>query len=162
MHGCYWPVGATKCPSKTPEQMVRPYISAPLREKITQEAAYRCGYCLTVQEYTAMPMHIEHIIPIAAGGLTVEENLWLACPLCNGYKGTQTHASDPQTEDLVPLFNPRQQQWRDHFQWDETGIQVFGKTACGRATIIALKLNNDFLLRARRRWVLAGWHPPDH
>lgn len=34
------------------------------------------------------------------------------------------------------------------------------QTAVGRATVIALKLNNEYLTRTRRRWVLAGWHLP--
>ena len=38
-----------------------------------------------------MPLHI---VPVAAGGDSAEENLWLACPLCNGYKSVQTHATD--------------------------------------------------------------------
>jgi HNH endonuclease len=46
------------------------------------DAQYRCGYCLTSQRITAMPMHVEHIIPLAAGGTSAEEDLWLACPLC--------------------------------------------------------------------------------
>ena len=68
--------------------MSRPHISDSLREKVTSTARHRCGYCLTAQEYTAMPMHIEHIIPLVVGGTSTEENLWIACPLCNGYKGT--------------------------------------------------------------------------
>lgn len=107
-----------------------------------------------------MPMHVEHIIPVAAGGETVEENLWLACPLCNGSKGVKTTEIDPETNSIVPLFNPRQQNWIDHFSWSDDGLEVLGRTAVGRATIVALKLNNDFLITARRRWSLAGWHPP--
>lgn len=107
-----------------------------------------------------MPMHIEHIVPLAAGGTSEEDNLWLSCPLCNGYKGAQTHCHDPETGADTMLFNPRLQQWQAHFQWSEDGQQIVGKTACGRATVVALKLNNEFLLRARRRWAMAGWHPP--
>jgi hypothetical protein len=33
-------------------------------------------------------------------------------------------------------------------------------TRCGRATVIALKLNNFFAVTARSAWVSAGWHPP--
>lgn len=105
-------------------------------------------------------MHVEHIIPLAAGGTSEEENLWLACPLCNGSKGVRTRATDPETEEEVSLFNPRQQVWSTHFQWREGGIEIGGLTPCGRATVVALKLNNENLTRARRRWVLAGWHPP--
>lgn len=140
--------------------MLRPYIADALREKVANAAHHRCGYCLTAQEYTAMPMHIEHIIPLAAGGTSTEDNLWLACPLCNGYKGSQTHFPDPQTGAKTLLFNPRQQQWSAHFAWSQDGIQIIGQTSCGRATVAALKLNNEFLLRARRRWVMAGWYPP--
>jgi len=109
-----------------------------------------------------MPMHVEHIIPVAAGGASTIGNLWLACPLCNGYKATQTHAADPETSQQVPLFNPRRQNWHEHFGWSADGIHIIGRTAIGRATVAALQLNNDHLTRARRRWVLAGWHPPHH
>jgi hypothetical protein len=127
---------------------------------VAQDSGYRCGYCLTSQEYTAMPMHIEHIIPIAAGGQTVEENLWLACPLCNGFKGAKSSGYDPHTGNIVRLYNPRQQNWNDHFDWSDNGLEVVGKTPAGRATVVALKLNNNFLMTARSRWSLAGWHPP--
>ena len=141
--------------------MSRPYISKSLRKKIAAEAQHRCGYCHTPQSFTAMPMHVEHIIPVAAGGTSDESNLWLACPLCNGHKGVQTHGLDPVTGDLVPLFNPREQKWGEHFRWSDDGIRILGITAVGRATVIAIQLNNDHLLRARRRWVAVGWHPPD-
>lgn len=127
---------------------------------MTETAGHRCGYCRTSQLITAMPMHVEHIIPLAAGGPSDEENLWLACPLCNGSKGVRTQATDPETGEKASLFNPRQQVWDTHFQWGKGGIEIRGSTSCGRATVVALKLNNENLTRARRRWVLAGWHPP--
>jgi 5-methylcytosine-specific restriction endonuclease McrA len=140
--------------------MARPQIARALREKVATDAGYRCGYCLTPQAYTAMPMHVEHIVPIAAGGPSTEDNLWLACPLCNGHKGRQTHAIDPESGDTVPLFNPRSQSWQEHFAWSEDGTLIVGSTPVGRATVVALKLNNQYLVQARRRWVAAGWHPP--
>lgn len=105
-------------------------------------------------------MHVEHIVPLAAGGSSEENNLWLACPLCNGHKGIQTHAIDPASGEEVRLFNPRWQVWREHFAWSADGILILGTTACGHATIAALQLNNAYLVSARRRWVSAGWHPP--
>ena len=140
--------------------MSRPYISEAIRKKVAAEADHRCGYCLTPQSFTAMPMHIEHIIPIARGGSSTEDNLWQACPFCNGYKRDQIHALDPETDKNVAIFNPRQQVWADHFQWSEDGTEIIGRTACGRATTAALKLNNQYLVQARHRWVAAGWHPP--
>lgn len=140
--------------------MARPHIAKALRQKVAFQAGYRCGYCLTPQSFTAMPMHVEHIVPLATGGSSGEDNLWLACPLCNGHKGVHTQAIDPLTGNSSPLFNPRLQGWGDHFEWSADGLLIVGKSASGRATVVALQLNNDFLVSARRRWVMAGWHPP--
>lgn len=140
--------------------MARKRVSKTLRQTIAAQAGYRCGYCLTPQSVTAMPMHVEHLVPVAAGGTTIEDNLWLACALCNGYKGAQTRAVDPLSGETVVLFNPREQVWSDHFVWSQDGIQIVGVSPSGRATVSALRLNNDYLVTARRRWILAGWHPP--
>ncbi|WP_246163106.1 HNH endonuclease [Brasilonema sennae] len=105
-------------------------------------------------------LEIEHIIPKAKGGTEDEDNLWLACRLCNGYKGIQTDTVDPVTGRRVKLFNPRKQEWSRHFEWGEDGTQIIGRTACGRVTVIALQLNNIVSVTVRQQWVLAGWHPP--
>ncbi len=123
-------------------------------------AQYRCGYCLTSQQISGAQMHIEHITPLAYGGSSNENNLWLSCAWCNSYKATKTHAVDPQSGAEVPLFNPRTQVWLEHFRWSEDGTQIIGLTDIGRATVVALQMNNDYILPARRYWVVAGWHPP--
>jgi hypothetical protein len=105
-------------------------------------------------------MTLDHIIPQALGGATSEDNLWLACPRCNSFKGTQTHARDPQTDDWVALFDPRHQNWAEHFSWNEDGTEVLGRTSCGRATVVALQMNNAEIVVARRQWISAGWWPP--
>lgn len=106
-------------------------------------------------------LEVEHIIPLSMGGKTEETNLWLACPLCNRYKGSKTAAVDPQTGEEALLFNPRQQVWQQHFQWSEDGLRIIGLTAVGRATVAALHLDDDpDALLVRSFWVLAGWHPP--
>lgn len=107
-----------------------------------------------------MPMAIDHIIPSSAGGSDTEENLCLACRRCNEFKGSQIHARDPEIGQTVRLFNPRQQEWDEHFQWSRDGTEIIGKTACGRATTIALKMNNPEIVVARRLWVSVGWWPP--
>jgi hypothetical protein len=61
---------------------------------------------------------------------------------------------------LVRLFNPRRQQWSRHFRWSDDGTVIIGLTACGRATIEALKLNNELAKQARALWRDAGIHPP--
>jgi hypothetical protein len=106
-------------------------------------------------------MHIDHIIPEAADGLTAPDNLCLACFSCNVYKGAQQSSVDPLTGVSVLLFHPVRQRWRDHFGWDESQTQIIGLTPSGRATIVALHMNNPIVVRARYRWVSAGWHPPE-
>jgi len=105
-------------------------------------------------------MVIDHLVPEAAGGETVRDNLWLSCRRCNEFKGTRTHAVDPLSNILVPLFNPRTQSWVVHFTWSEDGTEIIGLTPTGRATLIALRLNNEEIVAARSLWVAAGWHPP--
>ena len=105
-------------------------------------------------------MEVDHIIPESLGGATVEDNLWLACSLCNDHKGDRIAAADPVSGEVVRLFNPRQQVWGDHFQWTPEGDRIVGSTPCGRATVWALDLNRPVLVCARRAWVVVGWHPP--
>jgi hypothetical protein len=131
-----------------------------LRDRVRAAARNRCGYCRCSQGYVYGWLEIEHIVPMAAGGSDDEENLWLACRLCNGFKGVQTDHVDPETERRVSLFNPRRQKWSDHFLWSADGTRILGRTPCGRATIVALQLNNSISATVRERWVAAGWHPP--
>lgn len=105
-------------------------------------------------------MVIDHLLPESQGGPTVRENLWLACRRCNEFKGARSHATDPLTGVPAPLFNPRTQSWAVHFAWSEGGIEIIGLTATGRATVEALRLNNEVIVAARALWVQAGWHPP--
>lgn len=140
--------------------MTPTYIPADLWRQVRADAGRRCGYCHSSEALMGMPLEIEHIIPKAAGGPTVRENLWLACHRCNEYKGALTHAPDPLTGDCIRLFNPRTQCWRDHFAWSPDGTLIVGLTPCGRATAEALRLNNEYVVEARRFWVEAGWHPP--
>lgn len=140
--------------------MSRNYIPDTLRKTVAEAARYRCGYCQTREEIVGYTLHVEHLHPRALGGLSNEENLWLACSVCNNYKSSQVQAEDPVTKLLVPLFNPRTQNWPDHFAWSEEGTYLSGLTPVGRATVLALQLNAPIRIHARRRWVSAGWHPP--
>lgn len=89
--------------------MSQTYISTELRRRVAEEARHRCGYCLTREEIVGTPMEIDHIIPESLGGLTEQDNLWLACSLCNDYKGTRIAALDPISGEIIRLFDPRRQ-----------------------------------------------------
>jgi HNH endonuclease len=137
------------------------YIPEDIRTSVRAQAKNQCGYCRSLQKYVLGILEIEHIIPKAAGGTDDEENLWLSCRLCNSYKGTQTYGQDPTSDRQVRLFNPRTQRWVRHFVWTDGGALIMGKTACGRATVSALQLNNAYAVAVRQAWVSVGWHPPD-
>jgi HNH endonuclease len=135
-------------------------ISAQLRQQIIAAADYRCEYCKSSSRLTGTPLVMEHIFPRSLGGTDDQENLAASCYRCNEFKGAKTHAIDPDTDQLVELFNPRIQVWTEHFVWENNGTLVTGLTNIGRATVIALRLNNETIVEARAFWIEAGWHPP--
>jgi hypothetical protein len=105
-------------------------------------------------------LEIDHLVPEARGGTNAEDNLWLACPICNSHKADRIEAVDPMTGETVPLFNPRQNVWTDHFEWIEDGATLRGRSPIGRATVDALDMNDETVVAARRLWIVVGWHPP--
>jgi hypothetical protein len=141
--------------------MARSRIPIEIERKVRTAAHNRCGYCLSPQSLVMARLEIEHIHPLGKGGSDDETNLWLACPICNGHKADKTDGTDPQTGEITPLFNPRTQNWFEHFRWSEDGIRIIGLTSVGRATVAALHLSDDSdALTVRSFWVLGGWHPP--
>ena len=88
-------------------------------------------------------------------------NLALSCFGCNGPKGDAIEAMDPETGVLVALFNPRQDNWREHFCWNETLTELIGLTPVGRVTITRLKLNRLGVVNLRRLMLGSNeGHPP--
>lgn len=140
--------------------MTKRAISAVLRQCVVDFTDGCCGYCQTSQRLIGPMMEIDHIHPKAHGGKSDEENLILACPMCNSHKGSQLEAIDPVTMQLTPLFNPRLDRWYNHFEWGEQGAVIVGVTAKGRATVNALDMNHPQIVSVRRMWISVGWHPP--
>ncbi|NER48467.1 MAG: HNH endonuclease [Symploca sp. SIO1A3] len=142
-------------------------ISIASRQRIRQRANFLCEYCHSSEEASTSPFTLDHLIPKSLGGDDYENNLALACHRCNGRRYNFTEGIDPQTQSIVPLFNPRKDRWADHFIWSEDGQKIQGITAIGRATIERLDMNDDChddgsIVRARRLWIRGGWHPPPH
>jgi len=132
-----------------------------LRQRVQQQAQGFCEYCHSFMDYTGHKFTVDHIIPESRGGTDDLDNLCLCCFWCNSYKHARTEVCDPRTGRLVPLFNPRANHWEDHFHWSATFTRVIGRTAIGRATIRALRLNRSSLVRSRQLWVRHGLHPPE-
>lgn len=133
-------------------------IPASLRRLVIQRADNRCEYCSISQVGQVATFHIDHIIPVVAGGVTTSDNLALACVSCSLRKGARQELEDLQTGEIVTVFNPRQQTWTEHFCWD--GVRVVGLTATGRAMVEALDLNRATMLAIRAEEELLGRHPP--
>ncbi len=131
-----------------------------LRQQVFARAGHRCEYCLTSRRVIGMPLVVDHIVPRALGGNDAPDNLCAACYRCNEYRGVKTHDIDPLTGELAPIFNPRTQAWREHLAWVNGGTHIIGLTPTGRATVRALRLNNEYAVEARILWIARQWHPP--
>lgn len=132
-----------------------------VRKHIAQQARHRCGYCQTHREGQWHSADPRTRYPPSCRRRDEEENLWVSCRLCNESKGVRTEAIDPPTDNMAPLYNPRTQNWAQHFAWTDDGTEIVGLTDVGRATVDALSLNAEFRVRSRAIWVEAGYHPPE-
>lgn len=136
-------------------------ISKQLRREIERRARHRCEYCLCPLAFATEPFAIEHILPSVRGGITAPENLALSCSECNSHKYNKIEALDPDSQNLVPLYPPRQHSWQDHFAWDEEYTRLVGLSPTGRATIASLHLNRLGVVNLRWALFLLGLHPPE-
>jgi hypothetical protein len=101
--------------------------------------------------------HIDHIVPVKAGGPDTGDNLALACVSCSLRKAARQTAIDPTNGELVALFHPRRDLWHDHFRWQ--GAHLFGSTATGRVTVEALEMNRPLIIAIREEESARGRHP---
>ncbi len=118
-----------------------------LRAKLADRAGGRCEYCKMPNRARPISFQIEHILPRSHGGNSGLENLAYACAACNWNKGTNLAGLDPKTMELTRLFDPRHQNWDDHFRLNMGRID--GLTPIGRATVEVLKMNTDMRVEQR-------------
>jgi hypothetical protein len=136
-------------------------MDAALRKLVRERAADCCEYCLLPQACLPhLRFHTDHIIAEQHRGDDDAENLALACDHCNYHKGTNIASIDPDTGNLVRLFNPRADNWREHFTL--VGPEIVGQTEIGRATVELLKINADSRLELRAAAIARNEFPrPD-
>ena len=123
-------------------------MTSALRRQVIERALERCEYCLLPMAFSLMDFEVDHVIAKQHGGRDELNNLALACFRCNRRKGTNVASVDPETAEVVTLFNPRSSDWHEHFSLLETGV-VQGKTQIGRVSCHFLQLNH--LERVRER-----------
>ena len=122
---------------------------------VRDRAGDHCEYCRLPQAAApAFTFHVEHIRARQHGGSDDLSNLALACPDCNRRKGPNLSGIDAESQQLVPLFNPRIHSWEEHFRMQ--GSWIRGLTATGRATVELLDMNNDERVEMRGELHNAG------
>ncbi|MBE2221654.1 MAG: HNH endonuclease [Anaerolineae bacterium] len=127
-----------------------------IKDFVHKRANGCCEYCQTCEVNIGQTLHVEHINPT---GDDNPDNLCLACPNCNLAKAAATTALDAENGEEVSLFNPRNQLWHEHFEWQDNHALIQGLTPIGRATVDRLKMNRPRIVLARKRWEQAGLHP---
>ena len=110
------------------------------REFVRQRAGGRCEYChLPQSAIPSVQFHCEYFRARQHHGSDESSNICFSCRQCNLYKGSNQTAYDPQTDELVTLYNPRADIWDEHFR-AEDGL-IIGVSPKGRATVEFLQMN---------------------
>jgi len=128
--------------------MSKAYVSAALRRLVCNRANHACEYCLMPEIAVLVSHEIDHVIAQKHGGQTDEKNLALACTICNKYKGSDIASIDPISGEIVRLYQPRCDRWRDHFQLEEG--ELIPLTPIGRVTVRLLQMNSPERVEERR------------
>lgn len=134
--------------------MSQTYIPVALRRLVSERSHDCCEYCLIPESSTFAPHWIDHVIAEKHGGRTVAENLANSCSQCNQRKGSDLSSIDPESGQIVPLFNPRKERWSVHFKLE--GGSILPLTATGRATTKLLHLNSPDRIEERLELVAVG------
>ena len=129
-------------------------ISIATRRFVATRANYRCEYCHKPEIIANFSFHVEHIIGRQHGGSNQLANLAYACSHCNWKKGPNIATKLKESENLIPLFNPRKDNWEDHFYLNK-GV-ILGKTEIGRGTLFLLEFNKDELVTERKMLIEVG------
>lgn len=132
-------------------------MDAATRELVRRRAGDRCEYCHMPQKATPLiTFHIEHIV--AKQHVDHDDDdpseLCLACDRCNAFKGPNLTSIDPNTRQIVNLFNPREDVWNDHFEL--LGAEIRGISPTGRATARLLVMNAPRRVELRQEWLEEG------
>lgn len=132
-------------------------MDANLDALVRQRAHGLCEYCQLAEAFSSLPFEIDHVIARKHGGKTELANLALSCFYCNSYKGPNIAGVDSNGA-IVRLFNPRVDNWDDHFYWQ--GPILVARTPFGQATISVLNINHPDAIIVRESLIEEGLFPP--
>ena len=132
------------------------HISPEVRREIAIRADFLCEYCLIAEEDTYFGCEVEHIISLKHGGSSELENLAYACSFCNRHKGSDI-GSVSESGEFSRFFNPRTDQWADHFRLD--GAVIRPQTIIGEVTARILQFNHSDQILERQALIAIGRYP---
>ena len=75
-------------PADRRTRRARDPIRAQMRFRVLQRDGFRCRYCGRYGSAPGVVLHVDHVVPLAAGGTSTEDNLLTACEECNLGKST--------------------------------------------------------------------------
>jgi 5-methylcytosine-specific restriction endonuclease McrA len=109
-------------------------IRAQMRFRVLQRDGFRCRYCGRSGSAPGVVLHVDHVVPLAAGGPSTEDNLVTACEECNlgrstmallqaerGVRGSRTTVGSPR-----PLSGQHTQLGRGERRAGQRGTVVAG------------------------------------
>jgi HNH endonuclease len=140
--------------------MSRNKIPESIQQQVRERANYLCEFCHANEKWQYVRFTVDHVMPFSLGGSDKFDNLTLACFHCNRRKTNRLSAIDPQSQTEVTLFNPRQDNWQEHFIWSMDGLSIVGISTIGRATVAGLHLNRERVIPIRAADREIGRHPP--
>ena len=129
-------------------------MDAATRVLVRARADDRCEYCRFPQHALEQSLQIEHIVARQHLGGDELSNLALACDHCNWHKGPNLSTIEPESRNLVQLFNPRLDKWQENFEF--RGPLIIGISSKGRGTVQLLGMNSESRLQLRATLMALG------
>ena len=134
------------------------WINTELRQTIANRAKQLREYCLIAEANTFYGCEVDHIISVKHGGSSDADNLAYACALCNRAKGSDI-GSISASGEFTRFFNPRIDQWSEHFRLDGSLIQPL--TTIGEVTTRIFGFNDSARLHERDEMIRFGKYPSE-
>jgi uncharacterized protein (TIGR02646 family) len=131
---------------------------AEIRAALESETFGKCAYCESRIEAVTW-LHVEHIQPksVAPELVVAWDNLTLACPRCNQYKGAYHSVEHP-------LLNPYVDEPAEHLQFFAGFVRARHGSSIGELTIRRLRLHRGALAQRRLERIeqvellVQAWH----
>lgn len=133
-------------------------ISLAIKKQVADRAGGCCEYCQLPERVSFYNSHVDHIKSVKHGGTSVLDNLAHCCPDCNFHKGSDVGTFSADDAYLIRFFNPRKDDWHDHFEVHEGAL--IGKIEIGESTVRIFQFNDTEQLLFRRQLISLDLYPP--